>query len=233
MSKNKTKKTRPTSISHIPLWAGLAGAVFAAGHGRDMLKKYRIGKAVERLKSSPVVKNIKDIKLVKQTEALKKPMLLDKERLLAERAAHNRRVMSKAKIKTKPGTAQAPKKAPKPATVINFEEAKKRHLEKLSTAVSEDCFMNNFWSGFEKRASGLSTSVELAGLGTLAVPSIQRLRGKPMDENDTAKLEVLGLGTLAAPYAAPYARKAFPAKETFSKKVSKGAVNLTRKLFHR
>lgn len=60
--------------------------------------------------------------------------------------------------------------------------------------------MNNFWSGFEKRGSGWSTAAELGGLGVLAVPSIQKLRGKPMDEDLAAKMEILGLGTLAAPY---------------------------------
>jgi len=62
--------------------------------------------------------------------------------------------------------------------------------------------MNNFWMGFEKRSSGWSTAAELGGLGVLAVPSIQKLRGKPMDENTAAAMEVAGLGTLAAPYLA-------------------------------
>jgi hypothetical protein len=231
VKKNKSKKSQSGSLGALPILVGLAGAVLAAGHGKDMFKKFRVGKAVERLKSDSVVKHIKDIKLVKQTEALKKPMLLDKERLLAERAAHNRRAMSKAKIKTKPGTAPSPKPAPKPGSVINFEEAKKRHLKKLSTVISEDCFMNNFWSGFEKRASGLSTAAELGGLGTLAIPSIQELRGKPMDEKTKARLEVLGLGTLAAPYAAPYARKGFQGAGNLAKNISRGAGNIARTLF--
>ena len=67
--------------------------------------------------------------------------------------------------------------------------------------------MNNFWSGFEKRASGWSTAAELGGLGVLAVPSIQKLRGHPMDEDTAAKMEVLGLGTLAAPYLGSMARE--------------------------
>ena len=66
--------------------------------------------------------------------------------------------------------------------------------------------MNSFWDGFEKRASGWSTAAELGGLGVLAVPSIQKLRGHPMDEDTAAKMEVLGLGTLAAPYLGSMAR---------------------------
>jgi hypothetical protein len=75
--------------------------------------------------------------------------------------------------------------------------------------------MNNFWSGFEKRASGWGTAAELGGLGTLAIPSIQELRGKPMDEKTKARLEVLGLGTLAAPYAGQVAKGA----KTLAKKI--------------
>jgi len=53
-----------------------------------------------------------------------------------------------------------------------------------------------FWQGFEKKAN---RAAELAGLGILAAPSFQRLRGKPMSEDNEAKAEVLGLGVLAAP----------------------------------
>jgi len=65
--------------------------------------------------------------------------------------------------------------------------------------------MKFFWQGFEKEfekyaAGGWSTAAELGGLGTLAIPSIQELRGKPMGEKTKAGLEVAGLGTLAAPY---------------------------------
>lgn len=77
--------------------------------------------------------------------------------------------------------------------------------EKLAHLKEND--MNNFWSGFEKRASGWSTAAELGGLGVLAVPSIQKLRGHPMDEDTAAKLEVLGLGTLASPYLGSMARE--------------------------
>jgi len=55
-----------------------------------------------------------------------------------------------------------------------------------------------FWAGFEKQAN---IAAELGGLGILAVPSIQHLRGKPLSADTEHKLEVAGLGTLAAPYA--------------------------------
>jgi len=59
--------------------------------------------------------------------------------------------------------------------------------------------MENFWTGFEKEAANARAIAEVGGLGVLALPSIQKLRGKPMNEDTAAKLEVLGLGTLAAP----------------------------------
>lgn len=68
--------------------------------------------------------------------------------------------------------------------------------------------MNNFWQGFTKRASGpWETAAELGGLGILAVPSIQKLRDKPVNEDTAAKMEIAGLGTLAAPYLANIAKK--------------------------
>lgn len=59
--------------------------------------------------------------------------------------------------------------------------------------------MEKFFEGFEKKAETASHLAELAGLGILAVPSIQNLRGKPMGENKAHKYELAGLGTLAAP----------------------------------
>lgn len=47
----------------------------------------------------------------------------------------------------------------------------------------------------------LGHAVELGGLGILARPSLNEMRGKPMDERSKAKHELLGLGTLAAPSA--------------------------------
>jgi hypothetical protein len=49
--------------------------------------------------------------------------------------------------------------------------------------------------------------MELGGLATLAAPSVQELRHKPMSEKRKAGLEVAGLGTLAAPYVHDLAMK--------------------------
>lgn len=56
--------------------------------------------------------------------------------------------------------------------------------------------------GAMKKVSSMGThAAELAGLGILAVPSIQHLRGKEMSEGAKAKTEIGGLGVLAAPSA--------------------------------
>lgn len=64
--------------------------------------------------------------------------------------------------------------------------------------------MKSFWNGFEKKANA---AAELAGLGMLAVPSVQSLRGRPMKEKHKDMLEVAGLGTLAAPYVHSIGKK--------------------------
>lgn len=61
-----------------------------------------------------------------------------------------------------------------------------------------------FWEGFEKQASH---AAELAGLGLLAIPSVQHLRGKPMTEKNEHKMELAGLGVLAAPSVYHYGQK--------------------------
>lgn len=72
--------------------------------------------------------------------------------------------------------------------------------------------LNPFLNGFFKQASAWGTAAELGGLGTLAIPSIQHLRGKSMGENTKAKLEIAGLGTLAAPYVVGGIRKGLLAR---------------------
>ena len=59
--------------------------------------------------------------------------------------------------------------------------------------------MEKFFEAFEKKAETASHLAELAGLGIIAAPSIQHLRGKPMSESKAHKYEIAGLGTLAAP----------------------------------
>lgn len=58
-----------------------------------------------------------------------------------------------------------------------------------------------------KTASTAGHVAELIGLGTLAAPSVQELRKKPMSEKRKAQAEVAGLGILAAPYAHDLAKK--------------------------
>jgi hypothetical protein len=49
--------------------------------------------------------------------------------------------------------------------------------------------------------------VELAGLGTLAVPSVANMMGHPVSDRTKDLTEVGGLGILAAPYAHQLAMK--------------------------
>lgn len=60
-----------------------------------------------------------------------------------------------------------------------------------------------------KHASGLDHAIELAGLGILARPSVNALRGKPMTEHASHVHEVAGLGVLAAPSAVHMAQGAW------------------------
>jgi hypothetical protein len=48
---------------------------------------------------------------------------------------------------------------------------------------------------------GWHAAAEIAGLGTLAAPTIQKMRGKPMSERASHAAEIGGLGILAAPAA--------------------------------
>lgn len=66
--------------------------------------------------------------------------------------------------------------------------------------------MENFWTGFEKRANdseqpGLLEGAELTGLGALALPSWRHLAGKHMRAKTLHKVELAGLGVLATPSA--------------------------------
>lgn len=55
-------------------------------------------------------------------------------------------------------------------------------------------------------SSNIESLVEVGGLGVLALPSIQALRGKPMSDHKAHKFELAGLGILAAPYARSLAK---------------------------
>ena len=80
--------------------------------------------------------------------------------------------------------------------VRSFKMERVKHMEKTA-----------FWKGFIKTA--WHNAAELAGLATLAAPSIQGLRGKPMKDKTSHKVELAGLGMLAAPTIANVAKKAF------------------------
>lgn len=54
---------------------------------------------------------------------------------------------------------------------------------------------------FSQIVPHLGHTAEVAGLGVLATPAIQKLRGKPMSGGASAKTELAGLGILAAPSA--------------------------------
>ena len=77
--------------------------------------------------------------------------------------------------------------------------------------MKESDMKNSFWDGFEKRASVAEHAIEAAGLGILARPSIQHLRGKEMSESSAHKHEVAGLGVLAAPSLARLGHAAYTA----------------------
>ena len=59
----------------------------------------------------------------------------------------------------------------------------------------------------DKTSNAWGHGAELAGLGILAKPSIDRLRGKHVDERKAARTEVAGLGVLAAPSAYELGKK--------------------------
>lgn len=62
---------------------------------------------------------------------------------------------------------------------------------------------------FPKLASFGAHAAELAGLGVLARPSVNHLRGKEMSERSKALHETAGLGILAAPSAYEMGKKLF------------------------
>lgn len=61
--------------------------------------------------------------------------------------------------------------------------------------------LDSFVDEFEKIAGGDNWhhAAELVGLGTLAIPTIQKMRGKKMSEGASHAAELGGLGILAAP----------------------------------
>lgn len=81
--------------------------------------------------------------------------------------------------------------------------------------------------GMPKTGSGWSHAAELGGLGILAAPSVQHLRGKEMSEKNKSRAEIAGLGVLAAPTAATVAKKGLG----MLKKVKRASVKKQAALF--
>lgn len=77
------------------------------------------------------------------------------------------------------------------AAVLAATEAKFPGLKKVA-GLSQ-------WVGAHQNA--LTHGAELAGLGILAKPSFDEMRGKRVDEKRKARTELAGLGVLAAPSA--------------------------------
>lgn len=59
--------------------------------------------------------------------------------------------------------------------------------------------------GKEKKSGLGAGALDVAGLGALAAPTIQHMRGKPMSDKAKNRTELLGLGTLGASVAAEHA----------------------------
>ena len=86
------------------------------------------------------------------------------------------------------------------------------------------------YPGLHKTSSHLA---ELAGLGILAKPSYDELKGRHVDEKKKAKWELAGLGTLAAPSAHGLAKKHSNTYSQFSGRIGNAVSGFGRKLLRR
>lgn len=73
----------------------------------------------------------------------------------------------------------------------------------------------------QKTATNWHHAAEIAGLGTLAAPTIQKMRGKPMKEKNKDRAEMAGLGILAVPAAHELGKKAIPKLKSFAASAGK------------
>jgi hypothetical protein len=94
-------------------------------------------------------------------------------------------------------------------TILTAYDHKRKALRSFRMDRIKNMEKTAFWDGFTKRANA---AAELAGLGLLAVPSIQSLRGKPVKEKTKDIMEIAGLGTLAAPYVHQIGKSLLPKK---------------------
>lgn len=67
----------------------------------------------------------------------------------------------------------------------------------------------------KEKKSGLGAgALDMAGLGMLAAPTIQKMRGKPMSDKNKDRAELGGLGVLGGSVAAEHAKDAVKAGKT-------------------
>lgn len=85
-------------------------------------------------------------------------------------------------------------------TPPDYLETRAAVMAKLALAVPASP-MARMGQILRPHASNISHGAEVAGLGILAKPSIDELRGKKVNEKSKARTEVAGLGVLAAPSA--------------------------------
>lgn len=75
----------------------------------------------------------------------------------------------------------------------------------------------------KKQASAADHALDVAGLGALAIPTIQKMRGKPMSEKNTHRAEIGGLGVLAAHPTYELAKKGLSKLKPVLSKIKKAA----------
>jgi hypothetical protein len=115
-------------------------------------------------------------------------------------------------IKEAAAISATPPKDPRSLNKREKASVMKQVLEKKANALSKIPLNRANW------LHNLDHVNELAGLGTLAVPSVQHLRGHEMDSNTAHGMEAAGLGILAAPYAGRLAGAASPRLANFAAK---------------
>lgn len=84
--------------------------------------------------------------------------------------------------------------------------------------------------GAAKTAGLGSAALDVAGLGALAAPTIQHMRGKQMSEKNKNRMELAGLGTLGASVAAEHGKDALHAAQAGAGKLVGGAKKLLSKM---
>jgi len=99
------------------------------------------------------------------------------------------------------------------------KEIAKDHLEENPKYYSK---LKKMEEGFKKSASFGSHIAEMAGLGILAVPTIQEMRGKKVSAKAKHTAELAGLGTLAIPSAVEMGKNIASKSKPYLMKMLKG-----------